>query len=81
MTPGQSPSGQSFPGQNPHNYESLWNTYSFIHSFIHIEHLYIDSSRKLYSEALPTPARLNKAVYYSLYINGGYTNSSLYRFI
>ena len=35
---------------------------SFIHSFIHIEHLYSASSRELYSEALPTPARLKRAV-------------------
>src|SRR6218665_3854828 len=41
--------------------------YSFLHSFIHIEHLYSASSKN-YSEALPTPARSNKAVILSSYL-------------
>ena len=33
-----------------------------IHSFIHTEHLYIEPLQENYSEALPTPARLKRAV-------------------
>jgi len=41
---------------------SLQRFYSFIHSFIHsfILNIYIAPLQENYSEALPTPARLNK---------------------
>jgi len=43
-----------------HNFK-CWCKSLETYSFIHIEHLCCASSRN-YSEALPTPARLNKAV-------------------
>ena len=46
-------------GKGSHPIDSLRD--SFIHSFIHIKHLYSTSSRN-YSEVLPTPACLNHAL-------------------